>query len=164
MTGIGCAETKTESTPKLPAEFCWNAFDHEDVQPILPTGERLKQDTEEFNFTDRNRSASCLIYVDGNSAFDVHARFERNEEIIEWSSFDELEPEPVKIGKKGIVWDTGAITYFPCGAAAESGPLVAKYLELKIYVSGAQVQNQRKTLPGLLKQFTTFAQKELKCT
>ncbi|ARF76019.1 hypothetical protein B7C62_29925 [Kitasatospora albolonga] len=94
----------------------------------------------------------------------MHARFERNEEIIEWSSFDELEPEPVKIGKKGIVWDTGAITYFPCGAAAESGPLVAKYLELKIYVSGAQVQNQRKTLPGLLKQFTTFAQKELKCT
>ncbi|WP_143663809.1 hypothetical protein [Streptomyces sp. rh34] len=160
---VGCAEEKTESVPKLPQEFCWNAFERNDVQPILPTGERLKQDADDFHFTDRNRSASCLIYINGNNAFDAHADFEDNEELIEWSSFDELKPDSVDIGKKAIVWDTGAITYFPCKATANSEPPIAKYLELKIYVSGARVQNQRKTLPGLLEQFTAFTKKELKC-
>ncbi|MFH9367830.1 hypothetical protein OG333_30125 [Streptomyces anulatus] len=160
---VGCTEKKTESTPKLPQGFCWNAFERDDVQPILPTGERLKQDVEDFRFTDRNRSASCLIYIDGNNAFDAHADFEDNEDLIEWSSFDELKPDPVEIGKKGIVWDTGAITYFPCKSTADSEPPVAKFLELTIYAGGARVKNQRKTLPGLLEQFTAFAQKELKC-
>ncbi|MFB8139460.1 hypothetical protein [Streptomyces parvus] len=160
---VGCAEGKAESIPELPQEFCWSAFDHDDVQSVLPAGERLKQDTDEFHFTDRNRSASCLIYIDGNNAFDAHARFEDNEELIEWSSFDKLEPDSIKIGKKGIVWNTGAITYFPCKPTVNSEPPAAKYLELTIYASGARVQNQRKTLPGLLEQFTAFAQKELKC-
>ncbi|MFH9197995.1 hypothetical protein ACH4KT_11180 [Streptomyces anulatus] len=59
--------------------------------------------------------------------------------------------------------NTGARTYFPCKATANSDPSTAKYLELEIFLSGAQVENHRKTLPGLLKQFTAFAQKELRC-
>ncbi|MFE1369878.1 hypothetical protein ACFW84_37350 [Streptomyces anulatus] len=162
-TGTGCAEEEKKAAPKLPQQFCWNAFDRDDVQPILPTGDRLTEDTESFSFTDRNRAVSCLIHVNGNTAFSAHARFHDIEEIIEWSSFDRLKPDPIRIGKKAIVWETGAITYFPCKAAANSGPSTAKYLELNIYTSAAQVKNQRETLPDLLKQFTAFAQKELKC-
>ncbi|WP_146065950.1 hypothetical protein [Streptomyces sp. SM13] len=159
----GCAEEKAKTAPKLPNQFCWNAFDRSEVQRILPTGDQLTQDTEDFFFTDRDRSISCLIGVDGMRGFGAHARFEDIEDIIEWSSFDQLKPDSVHVGKKAIVWNTGGITYFPCKAKANSGPSTAKFLQLTIYVSGTRVENQRKTLPGLLEQFTAFAQKELKC-
>ncbi|MGW8981648.1 hypothetical protein ACWGQ9_03195 [Streptomyces parvus] len=159
----GCSEEDNKTAPELPNQFCWNAFDRSEVQPLLPTGDHLTQDTEEFSFTDRNRSVSCLIDVDGTKGFGAHARLEDVEDVIEWSSFDRLKPDSVRIGKKAIVWNTGAITYFPCKATANSSPSTAKYLQLTIYVSGARIENQRKTLPGLLKQFTAFAQKELKC-
>ncbi|MFE2974420.1 hypothetical protein [Streptomyces sp. NPDC059258] len=160
---VGCSEKDKKTAPELPNQFCWNAFDRSEVQPILPTGKQLTQDTEGFSFTDRDRSISCLIDVDGKNGFSAHARFEDVEDVIEWSSFNRLKPDSIHVGKKAIVWDTGAITYFPCKATANSGASTAKYLQLTIYVSGAQVENQRKTLPGLLKQFTAFAQKELKC-
>ncbi|MCI4046136.1 hypothetical protein [Streptomyces sp. TRM75563] len=159
----GCSEEETKTAPELPKQFCWNAFDRSEVQRILPTGDQLTQDTEDFFFTDRDRSISCLIRVDGGRGFSAHARFEDVEDIIEWSSFDRLKPDSVHVGKKAIVWNTGGITYFPCKATVDSGPSTAKYLELTIYVSGTRVENQRKTLPGLLEQFTAFAQKELKC-
>ncbi|MEW2069260.1 hypothetical protein [Streptomyces sp. NPDC007346] len=160
---VGCAEEETKTAPKLPEQFCWNAFDRNDIQPFLPVGDRLSQDTNAFSFSERKQSASCLVHVDGDSAFSARASFQETEAGFEWSSFDRLDPDPLSIGKKGIAWDTGALTYFPCKTPVDSGPSTANYLELNIFLSGARVQNHRKTLPGLLQQFTTFAQKELKC-
>ncbi|WP_326619600.1 hypothetical protein OHA57_30795 [Streptomyces anulatus] len=54
------------------------------MQPILPTGDRLTEDTENSSFTDRNRSVSCLISVNGNNAFSAHAQFHDIEDTIEW--------------------------------------------------------------------------------
>ncbi|WP_326702920.1 hypothetical protein [Streptomyces cyaneofuscatus] len=162
-TTTGCAEGEPKTAPELPEQFCWNAFDRNDVQPFLPKGDRLSQDADAFRFSERKRFASCLIHVDGNSAFSARATFEENEALLEWSSFDRLKPDTVHIGKKGIVWNTGARTYFPCKTPGDSDTSTANYLELDIFLSGARLQNHRKSLPGLLTQFTTFAQKELKC-
>lgn len=60
------------------------ADDWATMQPILPTGDRLTEDTENFSLTDRNRSVSCLISVNGNNAFSAHAQFHDIEDIIEW--------------------------------------------------------------------------------
>lgn len=160
---IGCAKDEIKAAPELPDGFCWNAFEKTDVQPYIIPGEKMTQDADTFYFAERKRSASCLIHVDGKSAFSAFARFQDDKLGFDWSSFDRLKPNPVKIGEKGIVWNTGARTYFPCKATANSDPSTAKYLELEIFLSGAQVENHRKTLPDLLKHFTAFAQKELRC-
>ncbi|MYV63439.1 hypothetical protein GTW37_33875 [Streptomyces sp. SID4931] len=159
----GCAEEQKKAAPELPKQFCWNAFDRGAVQSILPTGDRLTHDADIFYFAERKKSSNCLVYVNGNDAFSAFAKFQDDEFGFDWSSFDRLKPDPVRIGKKAIAWDTGAITYFPCRATANSGPSTARYLELTIYTTPAKVENQRKSLPHLLKQFTAFAQKELKC-
>ncbi|MFI7082300.1 hypothetical protein ACIBUR_01665 [Streptomyces anulatus] len=160
---IGCVKDDIKATPELPDKFCWNAFEKTDVQPYIISGEKMTQDADTFYFAERKRSTSCLIHVDGKSAFSAFARFQDDKLGFDWSSFDRLKPNPVKIGEKGIVWNTGARTYFPCKATANSAPSTAKYLELEIFLSGAQVENHRKILPDLLKQFTAFAQKELRC-
>ncbi|MFF2235648.1 hypothetical protein [Streptomyces anulatus] len=163
MATVGCAKDDIKSTPELPDKFCWNAFEKTNVQPYIIPGEKMTQDSDTFYFTERKSSTSCLIHVDGKSAFSAFARFQDDKIGFDWSSFDRLKPNPVKIGEKGIVWNTGGRTYFPCKATENSDLSTAKYLELEIFLSGTQVENHRKTLPDLLKQFTAFAQKELRC-
>lgn len=160
---VSCTKDDTIATPELPDKFCWNAFEKTDVQPYIIPGEKMTQDADIFYFAERKKSTSCLIHVDGKSAFSAFARFQDDKLGFDWSSYDRLKPNPVKIGEKGIVWNTGARTYFPCKATANSDASTAKYLELEIFLSGAQVENHRKTLPDLLKQFTAFTQKELRC-
>ncbi|MEU3832266.1 hypothetical protein [Streptomyces microflavus] len=160
----GCSEPEaTETAPKLPQQFCWNAFDRDNVQPLLPNGEEIKQEAGEFQFSERVRYKSCTLYVDGNYGFRAFATFEDEEGSIDWSSWDALGPDKVPVGRKGIAWNTGAATYVACKPVTGTGPSSAEFMELRIHLSGARGQNERKTLPGLLKQFTAFAQKELKC-
>ncbi len=159
----GCSDEKTKSAPDLPNKFCWNAFDPEDVHAHLPVGDETKQDTDPFYFSERRRSVNCLIYVDGNSGFRASAKLEDDEGFTEWSTYESANPEPIAVGKKGIVWDTGAATHVACEPTASSGPSTGKFLRLDIGVTGTQGKGGRKTLPGILKQFTAFAQKELKC-
>jgi len=160
---VGCSETQAKTAPELPQQFCWNAFNREDVQALLPVGEVMKQDTDEFQFSERVRYNSCILYVDGNYGFRAFATFEDEEKFIDWSSWNPRSPDPLRVGRKGIVWDTGAATYIACKPVAGTGPSTAKYLELRIHASGTRGQNERETLPGLLKQFTAFTEKELKC-
>ncbi|MGW9299839.1 hypothetical protein ACWHA3_03290 [Streptomyces cyaneofuscatus] len=160
----GCSEPEaTRTAPKLPHQFCWNAFDREDVQPLLPKGKAIKQEAGGFQFSERVRYKSCILYVDGNYGFRAFATFEDEEDSIDWSSWDARRPDEIPVGRKGIAWNTGAATYIACKPVTGTGPSSAEFMELRIHLSGARGQNERKTLPELLKQFTAFAQKELKC-
>lgn len=160
----GCSEPEaTEAAPKLPQQFCWNAFERDDVKPLLPNGDEIKQESGEFKFSERARYKSCIIYVDGNYGFRAFATFEDEEDSIDWSSWDARRPDKIHVGRKGIAWNTGAATYIACKPVTGTGPSSAEFMELRIHLSGARGQNERKTLPDLLKQFTAFAQKKLQC-
>ncbi|MEE1737671.1 hypothetical protein PUR49_14350 [Streptomyces sp. BE147] len=117
-----------------------------------------------FYFSERVRQASCRVLIDGNQGFDAVARLENSKDLIEWSSWDPAKPDPISVGEKGIVRDSGAATYFACKPTAHSGPSRGQYLELRIEVRASPDKNERQALPKLLKKFTAFAQKELKCT
>ncbi|MFI1224514.1 MULTISPECIES: hypothetical protein [unclassified Streptomyces] len=159
----GCSEETKKTAPALPNQFCWNAFDGAAVQPLIPVGEKLSQDVDPFQFDEHNSSVSCILYVDGDYGFRAFANFEDEEEFIDWSSWSAHKPDSVRTGEKGIAWDTGAASYVPCRPLPGTGPSTGKFVELRIHVSRASTQNGRKTLPALLNQFTSFAQKELKC-
>ncbi|MFJ6510060.1 hypothetical protein ACIQMO_23095 [Streptomyces sp. NPDC091406] len=162
-TAVGCSQDEKKAAPRLPAEFCWDAFSPEDVQPLLPVGDTLKEDTDPFRFSETKRFVSCLLYVDGNDGLHAWAKVEDDETFTERNTYESADPDPIPVGRKGIVWNTGATTHISCHPAENTEPLPGKYLRLSVELSGAAGQNERKTLPGLLKQFTTFAQKELKC-
>ncbi|MER5983569.1 hypothetical protein [Streptomyces sp. NPDC001787] len=160
----GCSEVETEPAPQLPKEFCWGFLTPQELSPLLPTGETATQTSDIFYFADRARQVSCNLYVDGNQGFSAYAELHEDETLIEWSSWDSAKPDPIGVGKKGIVWDNGAATYFACKPTANSGPSAGKFLELRIDVRASRDKEERGTLPKLLKKFTAFAQKELKCT
>ncbi|MFG3404939.1 hypothetical protein [Streptomyces sp. NPDC048142] len=159
----GCSQGQKKAAPKLPAKFCWNAFSPEDVQPLLPAGDTLKEDTESFRFSERKRFVNCLLYIDGNDGFHAWAKVEIDESFTERNTYGSADPDPIPVGRRGIVWNTGATTHISCRPAENTDPLSGKYLRLSIELSGAAEQNERETLPGLLKQFTAFAQKQLGC-
>jgi hypothetical protein len=165
MVGVstGCSKTEKKTAPALPSHFCWNAFDETAVQPLIPVGDNLSQDTDPFRFAEHNSSVSCIIYVDGDYGFRAFADFKDEEEFIDWSSWSAHDPDPVHTGEKGIAWNTGAASYVPCRPLAGTGPSTGKFVELRIHASNTGGKSARQALPGLLKQFTAFAQKELKC-
>ncbi|MEV5682388.1 hypothetical protein AB0L68_04230 [Streptomyces sp. NPDC052164] len=160
----GCSEGESKSVPELPKQFCWGAFTAKEVSPLLPNGDKATLRMDPFYFSERVRQTSCRLYIDGNQGFDAVARLEDTKDLIEWSSWDPADPDPINVGEKGIVRDNGAATYFACKPTANSGPSLGKYLELRIEVRASPDKDERQTMPKLLEKFMTFAQKELKCT
>ncbi|QEV34890.1 hypothetical protein CP977_24270 [Streptomyces cinereoruber] len=108
-------------------------------------------------------SETCSVDVDGVTRFMVNARFREFERSIEWSSWDQLDPRPLDVGKKGIIWDVGAATYFACEPSkSPSDP--GKYITLYIAALGkVDSEETKNAVPGLLKKFMAYAQRELKC-
>ncbi|MCX4680530.1 hypothetical protein OG413_35540 [Streptomyces sp. NBC_01433] len=159
----GCSEGETKSVPKLPKKFCWGAFTPKEVSPLLPAGDKATLRMDSFHFSERVRQASCRVYIDGNQGFDAVARLEDTKDLIEWSSWDPADPDPIDVGEKGIVRDNGAATYFACKPTANSGPSLGKYLELRIEVRASPDKNERQTMPKLLEKFMTFTKDKLKC-
>ncbi|WP_327113223.1 hypothetical protein OG206_06695 [Streptomyces sp. NBC_01341] len=160
----GCStDEKTKSVPELPKRVCWGAFAGADVAPLLPTGDAVTQRAEPFHYSEHVRSLSCLVYIDGNYGFRAVATRRDSESQIDWSSWDQARPKAVDAGKKGISWSDGAASYIPC-EPTNSSPSFGKYVELDVTADHAPDEKQaRRILPALLKQFTAFAEKELKC-
>ncbi|MEV5676126.1 hypothetical protein AB0L80_31350 [Streptomyces sp. NPDC052069] len=160
----GCSEEKAEAVPELPKRFCWGAFTPKEVSALLPAGKAATHRFDPFGFAERTRQVSCNVYIDGNHGFSAVARFEDEKELIDWSSWDPAKPDPINMGTKGIVWNNGAATYFPCTPTANASPSQGKYLELRVDVFVSRKEDERDTLSKVLEKFMAFAQKELKCT
>ncbi|MFB7940759.1 hypothetical protein [Streptomyces sp. NPDC056049] len=163
----GCATPEEKAVPKLPERICWGgAFAGSDVTPLLPPGDRVEftpQSGEAFALTKELDSANCTLYVDGNTKFQAIATRRNFAESIEWSSWDSADPEPLDLGDKGIIYDTGANASFTC-EPAENPNVPGKYVELRIHVSAAPDRSELRTaLPTLMEKFMAFAQRELKC-
>ncbi|MFJ6888680.1 hypothetical protein ACIQRC_28065 [Streptomyces californicus] len=163
VTATGCSQEEKKAAPKLPADFCWNAFSAEDVQPLLPVGDNLREDSDPFRFSERKWFVSCLLYIDGNDGFHAWAKMEDAETFAERELYESADPDPIPLGRKGLVWNTGATTHIACRPTESADLFPGKYLRLSVELRGTKGQNERKTLPDLLKQFTAFAEKHLTC-
>jgi hypothetical protein len=167
MTLIGsltsCSKGEERTAPELPKRICWNVFASEDVNPLLPAGEEVTIDVDPFILNEPSDEPICSLYIDGNTQFQAFARYQDFEQGIDWSSFNVADPEPINVGKKGIIWDDGAAAYIAC-SPSKTPSTPGKYIDLHIYSFGKPGDpSERKTLPALLKHFVEFTKRELNC-
>ncbi|MFD6811795.1 hypothetical protein, partial [Streptomyces anthocyanicus] len=186
---VSCAASEEKAVPKLPERICWGggAFAGSDVAPLLPpgdkadgtpragavcgltkehgsgTGEFTPRSGAFFALTKELDSATCNLYIDGNTKFQAIATRRNFAESIDWSSWDSADPKPLDLGDKGIIYDTGAHAYFTCEPAKNPNS-PGKYIELRIHADDAPDKSKlQAALPALMKEFMAFAQRELKC-
>ncbi|MFB7100263.1 MULTISPECIES: hypothetical protein [Streptomyces] len=163
----GCAETEQKAVPTLPERICWGgAFAGGDVAPLLPPGDQAEFSRlagRPFVLTEDIDSQTCTLYIDGRTRFQAVADFQEFEDAVDWSSWDSADPEPLDVGDKGIVWDTGAASYFTC-EPAKNPKSPGQYIELRISLSDPpDTSKLQAALPELMKDFMTFAQSKLQC-
>ncbi|MBL1290280.1 hypothetical protein JKV81_25995 [Streptomyces sp. For3] len=162
----GCSED-VETVPELPDRFCWDVFESKDVSSLLPPGKDVQSYIRPQFLSESSKSATCTLQIDGPARFQASVRRFDFRENIDWSGWEKSEPEPIKIGEEGILWYNGAASYIDCGPSKEeSGP--GRYVEMDLYAydqpsTGAEAAENRRILRGLIAQFVTFAQKELRC-
>ncbi|MFC9731441.1 hypothetical protein ACFWGM_08780 [Streptomyces roseolus] len=165
---VSCAASEEKAVPKLPERICWGggAFAGSDVAPLLPPGDKAEFTPRSgafFALTKELDSATCNLYIDGNTKFQAIATRRNFAESIDWSSWDSADPKPLDLGDKGIIYDTGAHAYFTCEPAKNPNS-PGKYIELRIHADDAPDKSKlQAALPALMKEFMAFAQRELKC-
>ncbi|MFZ4297434.1 hypothetical protein ACOZE3_05830 [Streptomyces cinereoruber] len=161
---VGCSPGEPAAAPELPARVCWGAFSGSEVAPFLPAGKKVTVSDGDFELNESMDSETCSVDVDGVTRFMVNATFREFERSIEWSSWDQRDPRPLDVGKKGIIWDVGAATYFLCEPSkSPSDP--GKYITLYIATLGkVDSKKAQSAVPGLLEKFMAYAQRELKCS
>ncbi|MER7593530.1 hypothetical protein [Streptomyces hydrogenans] len=159
----GCSESAPKAVPHLPERVCWGAFSGSEVAALLPEGKKVTVSNDAFEMTDSLDSETCSVDVDGATRFMANARLQEFERSIEWSSWDSRDPRPLDVGKGGVIWDGGGATHFACEpSTSPSDP--GKYIALYVHtLGGVDREKIRSAVPGLLKEFMTFAQRELKC-
>ncbi|MEV6654130.1 hypothetical protein [Streptomyces sp. NPDC051219] len=165
LSGCSAVGDSDEAVPELPQRLCWGAFAGSEVAPLLPGGEEADvRGAAVFDLADGKDTATCTLYIDGNTKFQATARRQGTEDEVDWSSYEKAKPDPVDVGKKGIVWSNGAAAYFVCegaGSSAASGSVV----ELSLSTVGSPDEEKvRSTLPSLMRKFVGFAQRELDCS
>jgi hypothetical protein len=159
----GCSAVEPKAVPKLPARVCWGAFSGSEVTPFLPSGDKVGVRARPFVLAESMDDATCSIDVDGVDRFTANATYQNFEDLIEWGSWAGPDSRPIGVGKKGIVWPGGAGTHFVCEPSkspSEPGKYIALYINTSKPPEKKEVQD---SLPGLLQEFLTFAERELKC-
>jgi hypothetical protein len=158
-----CSKKDTEAVPELPTRICWDVFTAEDVTRLLPPGKKVTLSSDRFELPESLDSSTCSLDIDGTPRFQASAKYLNFESLIDWSSYEAANPEPVNIGKKGIIWYSGASTYVVC-EPSKSPSTPGRYIELQLSTFNSQKDKKpRSVVLKLLKQFAAFAQNELKC-
>lgn len=157
----GCSASPEKRRPEVPARVCWDAFAGSDIEPLLPDGETARSETRlPFELYGRKKSVTCVVYVDGNTHFLATAAREPGEFELDWSTWEKAWGRPLEVGEKGLIWDSGTVTYFFC-----KKPDSRDKIELHLYGSiRGDAPRAERLLTELTKKFMAFAKKELGCS
>lgn len=160
---VGCSPGEPKAAPELPERICWGAFSGPDVNRILAPTEKVSHRARHFVLADAGDRTSCMVYADRATSFRAGAELLDSEGDAErelWSFPDAL---PLDAGSGGSIRTGGATAYVACEPAA-SLTHSGKYLALDIDFTGVPDEAKAQdALPGLLKDFMAFAERELDC-
>ncbi|MEU9300444.1 hypothetical protein [Streptomyces sp. NPDC048269] len=150
----GCAEEKKAAAPQLPERTCFGIFTRSDLEPLLGAGETVKETAPtDLRLTAERRGATCNVDVDGKGRVLVSATRKPLGQSIVWPPMDQNQPapDPLPLGDKGIVWNTGARVALTCKGSQDS-------FALELSISGSIDQMKPGTSRPL---FTTLMTKYL---
>ncbi|MEU8616979.1 hypothetical protein [Streptomyces sp. NPDC048623] len=127
------------------------------MEPFLPDGEKARSDEGYlFNLYGSRDAVTCVVYVDGNNHFMASAN---RGYPIEWSTEERAGGTRLAVGERGLIWDSGTVTYFVCKRPDSSD-------KIQLHLSGdipEDVPKARRLLADLTKKYLAFAQKQLGC-
>lgn len=157
----GCSSPPEKRRAEVPARLCWDAFAGSEVDPFLPDGERVSSDPRTpFELYGIRKSATCVVYLDGNNHFMATARRQLGAFDLDWSTWEKAGGTPLDVGEQGLIWDSGTVTYFFC-----EKPDSRDKIELSLDGSiRDDVPKTRRLLTELTKKYLAFAEKKLGCS
>ncbi|MFE9462116.1 hypothetical protein ACFYNW_00295 [Streptomyces virginiae] len=150
----GCAEEKKAAAQQLPERTCFGVFTRSDLEPLMGYGETVKvSGPADARLTPERPAATCNVDVDGRGRVLVAATRQPLGQNFFWPPTDQNQPapEPLPLGDKGIVWNTGARVALTCKGTEDS-------FELELALSGSVEHMKPGTSRGL---FTSLMAKYL---
>lgn len=156
----GCAE-KTETVPELPDRVCWDLFTRDDVEPLLPGGDKMVTYASEFPNLRERGSISCSLDIDGVTRFHLTAYAQDSTQEAERTWQQRRRPTAVDVGDKGITWNNGGASYFLCkspGSDADS----EDYIDVSLSTM-SEPDVPRDLLLRLLRQYVDGVRAKLDC-
>ncbi|MER7735340.1 hypothetical protein ABTX80_31045 [Streptomyces erythrochromogenes] len=159
----GCAEEKKAAAPQLPERTCFGVFTRSDLEPLMGDGETVTvSGPADARLTAQRRAATCNVDVDGRGRVLVAATRQPLGQSFFWPPTDQSRPapEPLALGDKGILWDTGARVALTCKGAADS-------FELELAVSGSvehmKPGTSRALFTSLMTTYLESAKQQTRC-
>ncbi|WKV73737.1 hypothetical protein AW27_020800 [Streptomyces sp. PCS3-D2] len=159
----GCAEEKKAAAPKLPERSCFGVFTRSDLEPLVGYGETVKvSGPADARLTAEHRAATCSVDVDGRGRVLVAATRQPLGQSFFWPSTvqNQSAPDPLPLGDKGIVWNTGARVALTCKGAKDS-------FELELALSGSvehvKPGTSRALFTALMTKYLASAKQQTQC-
>ncbi|MFJ3924941.1 hypothetical protein [Streptomyces sp. NPDC090022] len=156
----GCSgEKEKAAVPEAPERLCWGAFEGKAVVPLLGSGKKITDESRDtFSLPADLKQVTCRVGMDGAILLTASAWRKPLGSDAFWQSTDPLHPDKLDFGRKGLVFDSGALLLYTCRTPTE-----AFELELDISYTVSDRNDARARNTQLMKDFQAFASKELHC-
>ncbi|CAM5456745.1 hypothetical protein SAVIM338S_02891 [Streptomyces avidinii] len=159
----GCSEEKEPAAAKLPEHSCFGVFTRSELEPLMGEGKEVKDASPaDVRLNAARRSATCNVYVDGRSRILVTATRQPLGQNFFWPPMDQNQPapDPLALGDKGTVWNTGARVALTCKGAEDS-------FELELGISGStehmKPADRRPLFTALMTKYLEVAKQQTGC-
>ncbi|MET9884815.1 hypothetical protein ABZZ20_17110 [Streptomyces sp. NPDC006430] len=158
----GCSEGKPAASLRLPERTCFGIFTRSDLEPLMGKGEEVKEaGPADVRLTAERRGATCNVDVDGKGRFLASATRQPLEQSFFWHpEMIKPAPDPLALGDKGLVYDTGARVLVTC-----KGPKDEFQLELVLggSIDSMKAGTSRQLFGDLMKKFLDVAKQQTQC-
>ncbi|KMO97971.1 hypothetical protein [Streptomyces roseus] len=158
----GCSKGTETAASKLPERTCFDVFDRSDLGPLVGNGEQVNvSGPADMQLTAVRRGATCSVDVDGKDRFLASATRQPLEQSFFWNAQLIKPPaDPLPLGDKGIVYDTGARVLLVCKGSQDSFQV-----ELSLSGSTDQVEKgeSRPLFTRLMKKFVEAGRQQTRC-
>ncbi|MEW2417756.1 hypothetical protein AB0953_29115 [Streptomyces sp. NPDC046866] len=139
-TAVGCSKEVPSAAPRLPERSCFGVFTRQDLAPLVGKGTEVHEDGPvDMRLTAERRGATCVVDVDGEGRFDASVTRQALNESFFWNA-QLIQPraDPLTLGDKGIVYDTGARVALTCTSPGGDS------FQLEVTVGGSTEQMEKR--------------------